>query len=249
LDRAVEQGRARSGVDPVAASTPGEVGAGEVGAGAAGVGVSGVRLLPVAEPLRGLLPGGGLRGGSTVALPTGSRALLFALLAKASEEGSWCALVGLPDSGLVAAKEAGLELSRLALVPLPGPDLLAVTSVLLDGLDVVVVAGLERIPVGARRRLMARARARGAVLVSMGRLPGADVELVGTSGRWMGLGAGGAGRLSCRRIRVGASGRGAVGRRRTVAVELPGLAGAVTGSSEAVVEFGSVRARDVREVG
>jgi hypothetical protein len=214
---------------------------GEVGAGA--------RLLPVVEPLRGLLPGGGLRAGTTVALPTGSRALLFALLAKASEEGSWCALVGLPDAGLVAAAEAGLVLSRLALVPRPGPDLLAVTSVLLDGLDVVAVAGMERIPVGARRRLMARARARGAVLVSMGRLPGADVELVGTSGSWRGLGGGGAGRLRCRRIRVRVSGRGAVGRRHAVSVELPGPAGAVARTSEAVVEFGSTGARAVRDVG
>ncbi|HVH22740.1 MAG TPA: hypothetical protein VNA11_09810, partial [Pseudonocardia sp.] len=44
------------------------------------------RLLPVVEPLARLLPAGGLRRGSTVALPggVGSGSLLLALLAEAS---------------------------------------------------------------------------------------------------------------------------------------------------------------------
>ena len=66
------------------------------------------RSLPVVPALRPLLPGGGLRRGSTVAINgqtsipgTGATSLLFAVLAEASAAGSWCAVVGLPRLGLV----------------------------------------------------------------------------------------------------------------------------------------------------
>ena len=151
------------------------------------------RVLPVAEPLARLLPAGGLRRGSTVAVPggPGSTSLLLALLAEASAGGAWVGVVGRPELGLVAAAEAGLRLDRLALVPRPGADLLAVTSALLDGLDVVAVAGAERAGIRAadRQRLAARARQRGAVLVALGRWPGADLELSCADARWHGLGA------------------------------------------------------------
>ncbi len=122
------------------------------------------RLLPVAAPLRSLLPGGGLRRGSTVEVGS-STALLLAVLSEASAGGAWAALVGLPEVGLVAAEEAGLELSRLALVPRPGADLVAVAAALLDGLDLVVVAGTRAVRAGDRQRLAARARQRGSVLL------------------------------------------------------------------------------------
>src|SRR5690606_9088240 len=160
--------------------------------------------LPVAPPLARLLPGGGLRRGSTVAVPSGPAAtsLLFALLAEASAEGAWAAVVGRPELGLVAAAEAGVRLGRLALVPDPGADLVAVTVALLDGVDVVAVAGAERAGVRAadRQRLAARARQRGAVLVALGSWPGADLELGCTDAGWRGLGAG-SGRLRTRRVR------------------------------------------------
>src|SRR5258705_4817871 len=64
-----------------------------------GVGVD--QSLPVAAALRPLLPGGGLRRGSTIAvatpglpreaMATGATSLLYALLAEASAAGSWCA--------------------------------------------------------------------------------------------------------------------------------------------------------------
>jgi hypothetical protein len=148
-------------------------------------------MLPVATPLRSVLPGNGLRRGSTVSVRS-STALLLALLSEASAEGAWCALVGLPEVGLVAAAEAGLALPRVALVPRPGPDLVAVTAALLDGLDLVAVAGVERFRPGDRQRLAARARQRGAVLLPVGRWPGADLEMVTVSGRWQGLVGGGA---------------------------------------------------------
>src|SRR4029453_14259220 len=67
------------------------------------------RLLPVVPVLQPLLPGHGLRRGTTVAV-AGSAALALALVAGASAAGSWVAAVGLPDLGIVAAAEAGVAL-------------------------------------------------------------------------------------------------------------------------------------------
>src|SRR5918994_1936737 len=65
------------------------------------------RLLPVVPALQPLLPSGGLRRGTTVAV-TSSAALALALVAGASAAGSWVAAVGLPDLGIVAAVETGI---------------------------------------------------------------------------------------------------------------------------------------------
>lgn len=191
--------------------------------------VPGEQLLPVAPALRPLLPDGGLRRGGIVAVRSrASVSLLLALLAEASAKGSWCALVGMPELGLVAAQEAGLVLSRVALVPRPGTDLVAVTAALLDGVELVAVAGAGRLGAGDRQRLAARARQRGAVLLSLGRWPGADLEVGGEAGRWRGLGGGGAGRLRCRQVRVRVGGRGAAHRGRNAVVLLPGPTGSLS---------------------
>ncbi|MEV6606665.1 hypothetical protein [Kutzneria sp. NPDC051319] len=175
------------------------------------------KALPVLDGLAGLLPWGGLRRGSTVVV-RGSTTLLFALLAAATAEGSWAAVVGMPDLGLVAADELGVVVHRLALVPAPGPELVAVTAALLDGLDLVAVA---RQPAPAEaRRLSARARNRGSVLIPLGSWPGADLELDG-SGRWQGLGDG-HGRLRGRELTVRSRGRGAAARGNQVRLTLPG---------------------------
>jgi hypothetical protein len=172
---------------------------------------SDARLLPVVEPLARLLPSGGLRRGSTVALPApqAGASLLLALLAEASAAGGWVGVVGRPGLGLVAAAEAGVRLERLALVPEPGADLLAVTIALLEGMDIVVVAGpaLAGVRAADRQRLAARARRGGAVLVALGPWRGADVELRCTDAQWHGPDAG-AGRLCARQVRVQSRGRG-----------------------------------------
>ena len=105
------------------------------------------RALPVLPELSGLLPGRGLRRGSTVAVATGRAApagggtsLLLALLAAASQSGSWCAVVGVPALGALAAAESGIALDRLALVPNPGPDWPTVVAALIDGVDLVLTA-------------------------------------------------------------------------------------------------------------
>ncbi|GAA4934954.1 hypothetical protein EV188_11227 [Actinomycetospora succinea] len=189
----------------------------------------GSAVLPVAAPLAGLLPDGGLRRGSTVAV-SGSTSLLLAVLAEASRAGSWCAVVGLPDLGVQAAAEAGLDLARTALVPRPGPRPAAVVAALVDGVDVVVLDTAlpgVRWPAGDRQRLGARVRQRGAVLVPVGApgtWPGAEVELRAQGSAWAGLGGDGAGRLRSRRVRVRSAARGRPGEREEPLL-LPGPAG------------------------
>jgi hypothetical protein len=65
-----------------------------------------------------VLPWAGLRRGSTVGVH-GSVSLL-ALLSAATSEGSWAAVVGMPEMGLVAAAEMGVAVQRLGHIPRPG---------------------------------------------------------------------------------------------------------------------------------
>lgn len=179
------------------------------------------QIVPVAESLAPLLPLGGLRKGSVVAV-RGPTSLLFALLSVATNRpGVWAAVVGRPDLGLLAAAEAGVALERLALIPRPGPDLAAVTAALLDGVDLVAMAGVQRLSTADIRRLTGRARQRGAVLLPLGDWPGADVCLDGERPEWTGLGVG-HGRLRSMRLTVRASGRGAAARPRAATLTLVG---------------------------
>lgn len=182
------------------------------------------RMLPVVPELSALLPGRGLRRGSTIAVAagrSGTVSLMLALLSAASRAGSWCAVVGVPDLGALAAEESGIALDRLALIPNPGPDWPTVAGALIDGVDVVVAAipGPVAAPVAAR--LVARARQRGSVLMPFGAWPGADVTLRVTAGAWEGLGHG-HGRLRRRRVTVLARGRGAADRPREATMWMPG---------------------------
>ncbi len=99
------------------------------------------RLLPVAPPLAGLFPEGGLRRGSTIVVTgdPGAVSLAMAVVAAASAAGSWCAFAGVGDLGAVAAHDLGVDLERLSLVPRPGVAWAEVTAALLDGVDLVVL--------------------------------------------------------------------------------------------------------------
>jgi hypothetical protein len=187
------------------------------------------RVLPVVPELSNLLPGRGLRRGSTVAVATGRAApgsggtsLLLALLSEASRSGSWCAVVGVPALGALAAAESGIALDRLALVPNPGPEWPTVVAALIDGVDVVVTAVPGPVSASVATRLAARARQRGSVLMPFGQWDGADVTLQVTQGRWEGLGPG-RGRLRRRMVTVLARGRGAAARPRESTMWMPGL--------------------------
>nr|WP_306463143.1 hypothetical protein [Solihabitans fulvus] len=208
------------------------------------------RVLPVHAELAGLLPWGGLRRGSTVSV-RGSTSLLLALLAVATAEGSWAAVVGLPSLGVLAAAELGVAVHRLALVPRPGAELVGVVGALLDGVDLVVVAVPEHSqqPHGQRshsrssrpqvitadvaRRLSARARQRRSVLIPLGPWPGADLEVSCSAGQWRGLGHG-HGLLRERDVVVSTRGRGAAARPVRLDLRLPTEGGSVRLTQEPV---------------
>ncbi|PZS21430.1 MAG: hypothetical protein DLM54_04390 [Acidimicrobiales bacterium] len=191
--------------------------------------LAGQRILRVMGALGNLFPDGGLRRGSTVTvagtgLGTGATSLLLALLAGPSAEGSWCAAVGLPRLGLVAAAELDIRLSRLVLVPTPGPSWPTVTAALLDACDLVAVQPPTRVRLMDARRLAARARERGAVLVVA---PGGgiwpevpDVRLSALGGQWHGLGVG-HGHVQGRWLEVEAAGRRGADRMVRAALWLP----------------------------
>lgn len=189
------------------------------------------RWLPVAAPLRPLLPGGALRRGSTVAVDSPASSLVLALLAPVTADGGWAAVVGMPGLSPLATDQAGAALERLAWVPHPGPEWTSVLAALLDGFDLVVVAPPGPVDRRVADRLAARARQRGAVLVPYGPWEGADLTLTAGPGEWEGLGAG-RGRLRCRELTVTARGRGAAARPRQVRVRLPDPTGRLAAAPE-----------------
>ena len=197
----------------------------EIAGRVAPVALAGDQVLPVRTDLEELFPRRGLKRGSVVGITTssgpGATALALATLVGPSQQGSWTAVVGVPEVGALAAGEAGIDLARCALVPDPGPTWPTVVAALLDAIDVVLLASPPRVRTADARRLSARARERGSVLLVLGRWPeGPDVRLEPVAATWTGLGDG-HGALRSRRLEVVAGGRGAAARERRVQVALP----------------------------
>jgi putative ABC transport system permease protein len=85
---------------------------------------------------------------------TGSAALVLALLAEATQGRLMGRVTGMPDLGVAAAAELGVDLDRLALIPDPGAELVAVLSALIDGFDLVVLGPVA--PHGVQPQLARR---------------------------------------------------------------------------------------------
>jgi hypothetical protein len=168
--------------------------------------------------------------------------LALSLLA-ASQAGSWCAAVGLPELGLVAAAGVGVSLDRFALVPNPGEQWSMVTAALIDAIDVVLVRPPGRVRLTDARRLVARARERGSVLVPISSAwsEAADIRLRVVAGGWDGLGQG-HGVLQARTVEVVATGRGAASRERRVCLWVPGTDGKVTSAPDVAVPLADAEA-------
>ena len=190
---------------------------------------AGERLLPVAEPFVPLLPRGGLQRGSMVAITGkgGATSTALALVTAASAAGSWVAVVGTPRLGLLAAHELGMALDRCALIDEPPPGQWGqVVGALIGGVDIVVTSAPRRARTRDVRRVAARLRERGTVLIQLGDAI-ADLGLEVTTLAWEGIGEG-RGRLLARRVRVRRSGRGGASRPVEVEMWLPGHDGQVT---------------------
>ncbi|KAA1249718.1 hypothetical protein F0Q45_13550 [Mycobacterium simiae] len=115
----------------------------------------------------------------TVAVMSGARSLLLRMVTAVTAAGGNAAIVGQPDIGLLAAVEMGADLSRLAVIPDPGPDPVEVAAVLIDGMDLVVLGlGGRRVTRARARAVVSRARHNGCtLLVTQGDWEGAQTRL------------------------------------------------------------------------
>jgi len=196
--------------------------------------------LPVEGALATLLPEGGIRRGTAVAVDGhGSVTLAMALAAEASRRGSWVAAVGMADLGVAALAERGVDLDRWALVDLPGAartgSLAAdVLGAVVGGFDLVLLGPEIRVAGATARRLLARMREHGTSLICVLGGTSADItaglqpeaRLTVTQTQWTGIDDG-HGRLLARRAEMTVGGRGAASRPRRLLMWLPSTDGRV----------------------
>ncbi|PYC76819.1 hypothetical protein C7C46_21820 [Streptomyces tateyamensis] len=189
-------------------------------------------LLPHAAPapieggpvLGGLLPG--IKRGTAVSV-AGDAGLLLALATGAGpERDGWCAAVGLPELGLLAATGYGIDPGRLLLADRPGRQWPEVVAALAGGVEVVLLRPPGEVAPQLAARLGAVLRRTGCVLLVAGDWPGAALRLSVRRSRWVGLGAG-HGLLAGRQAEVLVEGRGAAARGRSGWLWLPDEHGVV----------------------
>jgi hypothetical protein len=180
------------------------------------------RAIPVPGDLGALLPGEVLPRGATVTVDgrpgAGTTSLALELAAAVTATGEWAAAVDLDGTlGGAAAAAAGIAVERFAVVPrLPAARWATVVAVLLEGVSLVLAEVPRQVGAADARRLVARARERGTVLVAVGPRWPADavLRLHADGGSWHGL-ALGAGLLAERRRSVRVEGQGEAARVRT----------------------------------
>lgn len=204
--------------------------------------------LPVPDGLRPLLPEGLRRGSTVAVTSSVSLLLTLLGAASAagawtamvgmpaiSAEAAVEAGLALDRLAIVGPPPAGREDGgRSELTPRTGPSWTTVVGTLLDAVDLVVAQpGGSGVPAGAAsghrgwtgrvsdgdaRRLTARARGKGGILVLFGpqaaSWPSVEIELSATHGRWTGIDRG-YGRLRQRQLLLSATGRGRAARPRT----------------------------------
>ncbi|MUM16343.1 hypothetical protein FZI91_03200 [Mycobacterium sp. CBMA271] len=165
-------------------------------------------LLPGSDALARSI-GHVLRRG-TVAVASGARSLPLDVVASVTEAGGYAAMVGMPDVSVLAAVERGADLSRLALIPHPGLSAVEVASVLMDGMDLVVLGlGGQRVTSTSARAIVARAHSNGCtLLVANGDWEGAEMRLQAQVTGYDGVSTCGLGRIRGVRTTVRARGRG-----------------------------------------
>lgn len=164
--------------------------------------------LAVPQWLAEVLPDALPRG--AVAVLSGARSLPLSMVAAVTAGGGNAAIVGQPDVGLLAAVEMGADLSRLAVIPDPGTDPVEVAAVLMDGMDLIVLAlGGRSVPMTRARAVVARAQQKGCtLLVTDGDWQGAAIRLKArVSGYETTSERPGFGRISKVRLEVCAAGR------------------------------------------
>ncbi len=177
-------------------------------------------LLPLAPELTALLPGGGLRVGSAYSLAPAA-GLIGALLAPPSQQGAWCAVVGMPALGIEALAGLGVDLSRVVLVPDPGTRWLGVVSALAEVFPLLAVHPPHTASEAEASRIHARLRVQRSTLLVTAPWPQSEARLSVEQGEWQGLGTGW-GLLSQRVVTIRAEAPQGVRRARVL---LPGPEG------------------------
>ncbi|MEM9033427.1 MAG: hypothetical protein AAGA99_04835 [Actinomycetota bacterium] len=213
-----------------AAALRADGGLGELAAEVQPVTLAAEQVLPLPSPLDELVPERGLRRGSVLGVEgPAATSMALAVAAELTATGSWVATVGVPSMGLLAAAELGVDLARCLVVTIDdGRHWAEAVAALIGAVDLVVT----RPPAGVRqrevRRVAARARERGTVVL---RLPGGDPASLSPDRRfrtstptWVGL-TPGRGRLVARRVRIDRGEGAGAGGRRAVEVWLPGPEG------------------------
>ncbi len=210
------------------------------------------RLLEVPPVLSGLLPDSGIRPGSVVGVSaspaaSGATSLVLSIAAQIAKGGSWVAMVNIGDISVDSLGDHGIPLERLALVDVPESLWADAVGVLVESVDLVVMGPVARCTAGVARRLVARAKDRGCVVIALtpgGQLAGLgnhsaregaarrsrsgrswwpesqDIELEVTSCAWEGIGDG-FGSLGRRKADVVARGRRLAGREGVAGLWLP----------------------------
>ena len=179
------------------------------------------RTLPLIPAVSDLFVGGTLPRGLVVAVNgVGATSVALILAAGASQAGSWTAFVGSEDLGLAAVAESGIALERLLVVSHVGVRV-DVVAALLDAVDVVLVDASLRLRHVDLRRLSARLRERGSVLIQVGasKQLGVDIGVQVMASQWSGLGDG-FGLLRSRKLEVCAQGRGVATKARHISLGL-----------------------------
>ena len=171
------------------------------------------RVLEAPAALAPMLPQRGLQRGTVVATGGVATSLALALIGPATASGSWAALVGLERVGLAAAEELGVSLERVLLVgPVPAGQWAATVVAVAESVDLVLVAPpAASVSPGTARRVTARVREQGSVLVQVGWPSGrwperAALELHAQPLGWHGIGVG-HGHLQGRQVELRVSGR------------------------------------------
>ena len=124
--------------------------------------------LPIAKALQPIIPDGVLVRGRTV-LCSGDAAMSTALLlvCAATQAGSWLAIVGVNDLGLMSACEQGVALQRTVLVTPTSnkKDWTSTVAAVADGFDVMMLEVPREVSESDARRIQTRIQARRNVLV------------------------------------------------------------------------------------
>ncbi|MGF3054996.1 hypothetical protein [Microbacterium sp. YY-01] len=148
-----------------------------------------VPLLPALAPL---MPEGGLQSGAVYTF-TPSLRLASALIAAATQQGAWCAVVGLPTFGIESAEAQGVDPERLIVVPHPHQRWFSVISALSEVVSLIMVHPSTPISAAEAQRFQARLRDRACtVLIASENYewPNKQGELWLSQPEWRGLGNG-----------------------------------------------------------